>query len=410
MRSYKRAVIICGGVAMWAVAAGLTVALVYEFTAGQQTVIVGVAMLAIAVSSIGLLKARHAWQQRAWLSAVLGVLLWAGGVAFLTLNELGYWASSFDARHREYQESQAALKKKAAMKDEAWRALTTGGVPESPEQVEALMKSALAKPIGNMTLGEATQKCTDEKAWSFRYCQNYLGLKARYAAAQKREELEKAVSSSSAQELGTVHVKVKQNVYAHAELLARKFGGSVENWADFIVLTSMIFLMLARDVSLFIAFAPERGHETPVEPRGGGGKFPPLKAPEEQPAPVADVPAQPEREKPKLIVDNTIPKPAPRPRKPRAKAKKAMPKPDPSASVSEWIKSATVAVSEKNAMPSKETRLAYEAWCVKKGIIPLESSRFGRAMKKHGAKTGKRNAAGATYCIRLREGEAVKIA
>jgi len=234
------------GYLAWMAAVGLTVYLVWEFTQGQSHVAIGVAILAIVMSAFGLLFARHAAQSRDYAAIGLGLVMWAAGVTYLTTTELGYWTSTYEARYEAYQHEKKARARQEGLSDQAWQALTTGEVPLSAEQAEADRKAKQLDPIYSRS-----KDCTDATLPDSRaFCAEIFALKSPLAHARQREKFEnQIVGSVGASDKATGAM----NVFAHAEMLARRFGGTERGWADFLIFSAWFVLMLVRDAGLLVA-------------------------------------------------------------------------------------------------------------------------------------------------------------
>lgn len=248
----------------WLVAVALTVVLVHEYTSGQNIVTVGVAMLAIGMSSFGLLLARYSWERRAAPEILLGMAIWLAGAVYLTTTELGYWASTYDQRYADYQHGKKAEARRDGMVDRDWKALTTGQVPVSSAQIEAEIDAKKIDPVY-----DRARQCTEiTKSDSRKLCGEVLALRSQLAAARQREGMEaKFVTSAPA-----VAAAPAMNVFANAEMFARRFGGDERDWADFITITGWLVLMLVRDAGLLVAnpLGRRQDRATASKPQEGG--------------------------------------------------------------------------------------------------------------------------------------------
>src|SRR6202008_3443428 len=141
------------GLAIWAIAIGLTVMLVQEFTEDQDGVVTGIAYLSIAVSAIGLALSRYSWQAKAYPEMLLGFAMWIGGAGSLTFIEISYWVSSYDARFEQYHQIKTAKARLSARDDKEWKALLTGDVPATVAQIEAEIRGKRLDPAVDRSAG-----------------------------------------------------------------------------------------------------------------------------------------------------------------------------------------------------------------------------------------------------------------
>lgn len=268
-------------------AIGLTVGVVWKFTGGQDHIAIGVALLSVLISSVGLLMARSAWRKAAYVECVLGIAMWVAGAAFLGFNELGYWATNYETRHAAYQREKTAELRREGLKDRAWQALTTGEAPPSPAVLEARINAAKQHERWLPSKGctEATVRESQE------FCKGYFDLQAQLAQAIQHKAFETEVLTATQGKAVTSGI-AGMNVFANAEWLARKFGGTERQWADYILLTGLAVLMLVRDMGFLVAFplgkrrepAPDLKAVDEAEPEDDPGKSEPVPyEPQEEP-------------------------------------------------------------------------------------------------------------------------------
>jgi hypothetical protein len=400
------------------VAIGLTVGLVWKFTGGQDHVAIGVALLSVFISSVGLLLARSAWRRTAYPEFLLGCAMWIAGAAFLGFNELGYWAASYEGRHEAYTHLRKVEQRKEGLKDRAWVALTTGEVPISSAQLEAQIKAKRYDP-----LYDRSKQCTDATASSSRaFCGELATLEAKLAGAVQVEKLESQVTANGvAPEAVKADTLDGMNVFANAEWLSRKFGGTEREWADYILLTGLAVLMLVRDMGFLVAFPLGRRPQAAVaakpepavtvavrSPRGPVGfSKGPLAGVPDRPAtrlshdelraamagagvvtlgtdPKPDgggtSKPQPKPEADEEAAENVVhlPTKAERREQKKATAKKKVTIGD----IRVWLKECTVYDEyDTSVTPSGTLRKAYIKWCVAGKFHPVGFKRFTRIIK-----------------------------
>lgn len=335
----------------WLAAVVLTIYLVREFTHDQNLIIVGVAGLAIVISAFGLVFARDAWGNRDYAAVLLGLVMWGAGVLYLTMTELGYWSGAYEQRYALYQRQQEDDKHEQSLNDTAWRALTTGAVPKSPEQVKAEMKIKKLDPIFSRT-----KSCKDVTITESRtFCGEFFALEAELAKAMQREKLEvRLTENKPASSSSTV-----MNVFANAEILARRFGGNERGWSDFLIFSGWLVLVLVRDAGLIVAHPiRKRAKDEPDD----DPRMQPVPEVEPVSAEVAAVKAEKKVSRPKLVVNNPPLQPA-------------------HASIENWKEEYLIEAKGKK-VTSLECWQSYLDYCTKLGTNPQvkNQSWFGRKL------------------------------
>ena len=385
------------GYSVWALAFALSVALAWDFHQGQNHIALGVAVLALIVSASGLLMARYSWQRGDYLVMFLGLGLWLAGAVSFTFTELGFWTSSYNERHAEYMEVKTSKARQEGLTDRAWKALTTGEMPPSPAELEARIKAAQQHERWGPSKGCTEATVTESRT----FCNGYFELQAQLAAAEQRQKFEGQILGSEAKpETSYVH-----DVFALAASLARWLDMDDEQKAaEYIILSTWILLLLARDTGLLIAnplgrhraaataaktepsfIRPDFSRKPPVEPRLGLGLLLDRPAMEDKPAPlnvppggggVPSVKPKPEITEPSVAVaeQNVI---ALRPeRKPKDKAEKRQ------GCARTWLEDCTSQTLDKKVKPSSgELYKSYLAWCKidpDRPMHPLKQKEFTR--------------------------------
>lgn len=260
---------------IWLPSVYLTYFLIREFTDGQSMVIIGIAMVALLVSSVSLLTGRGMLRRGDKVAASASFAMYALSVAVVLFFELGFWNSSVSTGHALLTRANAAREGVDMLAERDRRALRAGQIAETPAEIVAKMDAQLASPIGGKTLGMLTSNCADKTTAAFRLCQDYLNLKASLAKAEATEKVEQRIwSAGTSVETGAL----KRDLFAGATAVASAVGGSAEGWAIFFSAMMVLMLMATRDLSLLIAFAPFAPRQSREEARA---------APEAAPAPVA---------------------------------------------------------------------------------------------------------------------------
>ena len=276
--------------------------LAWQFHGADNVVALGVAGLALVLSAFGLVFARHSWSQKAAPEFILGLGLWIVGAGAFTITELGYWFSTYNERHAEYQQIKKAKTRTEGLRDQAWTALTTGQVPMTSAQIKADLEGKRLDPIYSRS-----KSCTDATLSDSRaLCAEIFALKSQLAAATKREALEIQVASS----IGPVKEETYiHDVFAQAEMLASLLGIDEKQAATVVILSTWLLLMLARDTGLLVANpmgrrkaaekAQEPGKASPVSvavypPRRPAGMPDVIEKIQAKPAIEAPLPPEPE--------------------------------------------------------------------------------------------------------------------
>lgn len=378
------------GAASWLAAVILTVCIVWSFTSDQGLVSTGIAMLAISMSAIGLFMARSAWDEHARMEFIFGLAIWAGGTAFLTQNEISFWANNYETQYQAYRAQHASQQRAEGLLDRDFKALTTGAAPEGSEQITALINAkrfdpAIERSDGCVNFARISRK--DSRG----PCEEFFALQARLAAAEKREKMEREIASPAPMAVAVV----AKNAFANAEVLARLLGGKVRTWADIVTLIGWLFLMLVRDMGLLVAFPPAR-RERERTP----------KAPDEapQPAPSARTSASAQvtqiRQAPKgnqRIVAVSLERPDLARKAPLAEEdlpshfgvrlavdneRRGDGKPmkhrrrEDTGGILAWIEECTQKCTGASAT-AKQVQASYHAWCDREGVSPTSNKRLG---------------------------------
>jgi hypothetical protein len=233
------------GYAIWLMAMVISGVLAWEFHQGHVSIGFAIACLALAVSAFGLLFARDAWENRALPECAAGVALWTVGAAFFAITEWGYWDGSYSQHYEKYQQTTKALARVEELKDQRWKALTTGEFQSSPGQIEAQINAAKMSERW-----QGTKQCTEATSPASKdFCKGYFELQGKLAGAQQRSSLEDQFSKVSVeQKAGLVH-----NILAGADVIARRFKLEPRLAADIVIFAAWILLFLGRDLGALIA-------------------------------------------------------------------------------------------------------------------------------------------------------------
>ena len=245
--------------AIWALAFGISLALAWEFHDGQNKIAISLAILALVLSGFGLLFARDAWQKYAYPECAAGIALWAVGASFFAITEWGYWDSSYGQRHAEFQQGNKAQVRREGLKDQRWKALTTGEFPPTPAQIEAQVSAAKMNDRW-----ASTRQCTEATTTPSKdFCKGYFELLEKLAAAQQRDTAEKQFIQSTTDQAP----KLVHNLLAGAEVIARRFDIEERLAADIVIFAAWVLLFLARDLGALVA-DPGGARRRPQEARG----------------------------------------------------------------------------------------------------------------------------------------------
>jgi hypothetical protein len=125
-----------------------------------------------------------------------------------------------------------------------WKALTTGQVPVSVAQLEAMIEAKKLEPaVSRSSLCAAVTRLDSREP-----CREYFGLLSQLAAARQREKLESEIKVEKA---AATH-SVSSDVFAGAEILAKWRGGDVKDWSYLIIIWSWALVTLVRDGMLLV--------------------------------------------------------------------------------------------------------------------------------------------------------------
>jgi len=374
------------GVTAWTAAVILTIVLVWSFTSNQGVVPTGVAMLAIAMSATGLLMARHAWQQSARIEFAFGIIIWLGGSSVLTANEIAFWADSYESQHRLYLSQQAQGQRSEGLTDYNFKALITGNAPQGTAEIAALLDAKRLDPAVERS-GDCTNFARISRKDAHDACEAYFALKAKLAAAEKLEKMEREIATTKP----AAAIVVAKNTFAGAETLARLLGGDPRNWAATLSLLGWLFLMMVRDMGLLVAFPPKRGQreqtpkapdEAPVHSTTSDTHAASTVTPIKRQAPgrivATDLPRSdlsrkapaseddlPSRFRVKLAVDNSG----------KAANKRRVSHDLEREQILEWIEECTQLEDGCKATP-KQLQASYHAWCNREGVSPSSNKRL----------------------------------
>lgn len=408
--------------------------------ADSQPVMLALLLLSAFVASVGLVYARQSFRGKDWSvgSAALAVTFIA--TLFSVIGDISYWSGTLDTVHEEVLRDKAIREGQdlvIARQKTRYSSLSNG---ESAEQLQAAMAGALAKPIGDKTLGARTKDCTDTASYHYRSCTEYFNLKAKFAAANEAQKLESVVWAA-----GT-HVEKsgrRRDFYRAAVAISDATGWTVEH--SILGITSVIVILLQSlmMLSLYIGLSPERRTEAsaalkspkamdiapmPITPAlarvarseslirddlgrkqaealgepgtgSGGGGSPSFPQPlvEKVASPVAEVEA-PLPSVPRIIVNNDRDDDdrGRFQKKPRSKKKEGK--------VSSWLADCTTQTDDPSVKATSiECRKSYEAWCKEYELLALPPKTMarqigviiGRATGRDGRKS--RNGQCSTY-------------
>jgi hypothetical protein len=251
---------------IWAPAVYLSYFIITEFTEGQSAVIIGIAMIALLVSSVSLLQARNAHNKGDRVGTWAAGAMYALGVAVFLFFEMGYWNSTVVSSHAGMVRASAAREGADILAAKDRDALRSGALAETSGEIQAKMDAQLAQPIGNQPLSKLTTNCEDRQSAAFRLCGEYLALKTAFAKAQASEKLQQRVwnAATAVEPAG----KLKRDLFAGATAVAGVTGvGTPEGWAMTFSALMVLLLTVTRDLSLMIAFAPLQRRAAAPEPQ-----------------------------------------------------------------------------------------------------------------------------------------------
>jgi hypothetical protein len=296
---------------IWAPAVYLSYYIVREFTEGQSFVIVGIALIALLVSSVSLLHGRASWRRDDKVSAYASYAMYGLGVAVFLFFEMGFWNSSVMTSHAGAQRAAAAIEGADLLAQKDRDALRSGVLAESSAEVKARMDAQLAQPIGNQPLSKLTSNCEDRQSAAFRLCGEYLAMKAQHAKALASEKMQERVWNIATK---VEPAGLKRDLFAGANTVAGISGiGTPEGWAMAFSALMVLLLTVTRDLSLVIAFAPrQQATHKPAEAVAAEPKAEPAPEPLPEPLPAPEAVATALKQKPRPL-DRPLPPTPPSP-------------------------------------------------------------------------------------------------
>lgn len=238
---------------IFAPAVYLTYFLIEEFTAGQSTVIAGLAMISLLVSAIALLVARYSFRRGDPITGWSSLVMYGLAAVVMIFLELGFWNSSILTSHSSLQRADAARDGADMLAERERAAIRAGSLAESSAEIQAKMDAQLAQPIGNQPLAMLTSNCSDKQSKVYRLCGDYLELKAAHARAEAREKAETRIWNAGTR---VEQSGLKKDIFSGATAAANLLGGKPEIWAGVFSVMMMLLLMATRDLSALGAFGP----------------------------------------------------------------------------------------------------------------------------------------------------------
>ena len=264
------------GNGVWACAFGLSIWLAFELHESKFDIALGVALLSLVLSAIGLLLARVAGKQGDRLGMRIGIVIWMTGAVSFGLTELGFWYGSYKDRHAEYVQVKTTKERQAGLKDMAWDALKTGEVRATSAELTARMKAARQSELWASSGGCGNATTPKSRA----FCQGYFEFEATLAKASKLETIEATFLA----EKPDATRKTAHSIFTTADFLAENTGMSERTASVVVILVIALVLMLSRDLLPIVA--------NPI-----GGRREALTAPKDEPVSLVGVgrfPATPE--------------------------------------------------------------------------------------------------------------------
>lgn len=271
--------------AIWALAFGLSVWLAVEHHGYVFDIALGVSVLSLMLSGLGLLFARYCGRDGDRLAMSIGVIIWLAGAMAFAVTEFGYWASSYKEKHSVYVQSKAVQVRQDGLKDNAWEALKTGEIRATSAELQSRIKAAQQSDIWLVT-----RRCTAATTPATRqFCREYFELDASVARAAKLEAIEAGFMAEKPDE----KQKLANRVFAAADLIAENTNLSERQAATMVIFIVAALLMVARDLLPIVA-NPLRKRKEALQP-AKATETPAVATPAIYEAPAQDDALSPER-------------------------------------------------------------------------------------------------------------------
>jgi hypothetical protein len=257
MKSFLRVI----GNMTWALAFALSVGLAiahHGYKLGDiPDIALGVSILSLILSALGLLLARHCLRDGDRTAAMIGIVVWMAGALSFSVTEFGFWHANYRERHANYVQIKAAQERQEGLKTMAWETLQTG----ETRATSAEMKARIAA-VQQSDIWTTTKSCANATLPASRkFCGEYFDLVAKLAKIEKLEGIEAGFLAEKPDE----QQKLANKVFAAADLIAETGLMNERQAAVLVILIVALVLMLSRDL-LPIATNPLRGRKEALQP------------------------------------------------------------------------------------------------------------------------------------------------
>lgn len=257
----------------WALAFALSVGLAFAHHGHTFDIALGVSILSLILSALGLLLARHCFKEGDGIAGTIGLAVWLAGALSFSVTEFGFWHASYKERHADYVQIKAAKERQEGLKTMAWETLKTG----ETRATSAEMKARIAA-VQQSDIWATTKSCANATVPASRkFCGEYFDLVAELAKIEKLESIEAGFLAEKPDE----KQKLANKVFAAADLIAETGLLNERQAATLVILIVAMVLMLARDL-LPIGANPIRKPREALQP---------AKAPEATETPAVATPA-----------------------------------------------------------------------------------------------------------------------
>ena len=239
------------GSVLWALSVGVTGAIMYTAMGIQSNILTGLGVLGLVSASTGIFIAMDAVRDRAPIAFLVAISVWIVGEAFIIPSEINYWSAIVSAKAEREMDMERQSNGRRMILDRVADNIMAKKPARAAAIVQTDIDAALAKDIGNTSLGAATANCMDLNSRSIWRCKTVLALRSELAIVQ---EYDKAASM-----VWDANTKVGATNDAHGAhdgqmQLADMLGGTPKGWGQALMVVTIAMLFITRGLGLYIGW------------------------------------------------------------------------------------------------------------------------------------------------------------
>jgi hypothetical protein len=239
------------GSVLWALSVGVTGAIMYTAMGIQSNILTGLGVLGLVSASTGIFVAMDAVRDRAPIAFLVALSVWIVGEAFIIPSEINYWSAVVSARAEREMDMERQSNGRRMILDRVSDNIMAKKPARAAAIVQTDIDAALARDIGNTSLGAATASCMDLNSRSIWRCKTVLALRSELAIVQ---EYDKAASM-----VWDANTKVGATNDAHGAhdgpmQLADMLGGTPKRWGQALMVVTIALLFITRGLGLYIGW------------------------------------------------------------------------------------------------------------------------------------------------------------